>query len=627
MALFKNVTNFPIPVMINGSRRLIKAGELVHGPENLISIPGIVLIKDTTKTVIPQPTNVNIREPIPVPVSISAPKRAEPVTVVSQDGNIKTDLSAEINTEIEYLTEMKNLGRNPTVTIAILTKNAFNLITDCCNSIFAKVKYEHVTLAICDTGTTNGQVKDYYNTLPDKCKELGWKYKFIQLESYHFSKNYNDVARQTDTDYILIQNNDTVARNDYVTEMMYAGILRRVGSVGCRMLYRDDTIQHDGQSLFNGPNETFGGLGHVNLKRSLNQVPADENFMSLAHGNTAAGALMRTKEYIQIGGMDERYKDIFQDVDLMVKIPHMLNKFNYCNKEAVITHLDNASRFGEGSDPKRNAAMWDDTAYIKERVISNNWIQFKRPRQYDISIITLVYNFDHYKDFLNSIKLQNGSHQVEIIGIPNFFNMFKSAYKGLNIATDTANGKYIIYCHDDIIVDENWLNKIKAHIGELESQNVNWGVLGPAGVFLDSSKCAFYLKDHNGQPVSRTNSSVIREGTRHNVFSLDELCLITKKSNKLRFTDKLMHGFHFYGANLCVEAITRGMKNYAIDAYCYHRSDGTKNISSPEKYKIYETCAKNFHNYAKLKGLKSWRTTTAMAANDTITLFAKSNSS
>lgn len=611
MSLFQNTTLHPIPLMLNGIRKTIRPGEQFHGPDHLASIPGITMINPINRTVINKITNVE--------------KKITPSQqLITPVNRPMTDYTQELNDEIKYLSYMKNLGRNPSVTIAILTKNRFELISDCCESIFDKVKYSEATLMIVDTGTTDTQVREYYTTLQKKCSEKNWNYKFVQLESYHYSKNYNTaIFNYVDTEFVLIQNNDTVALNDYVTEMMQTACIRKVGSVGCRMVYPDKTsIQHDGQTIFNAPNEQFGSASHVNLRVRKENIPQEQSYTHFVDGNTAAGVLMRTEDYKTVKGFDETFSDIFQDVHLMIKIPQILNRYNYCNRIANIIHIDNASRLHGGVDHKKHVQMWEDTHYLRKTLIENRWGKIKRPRQVDFSIITPVYDLHNYTDFIDSIKKQVGNHSYEIIAIPNFYNIFNSAYKALNTGADLASGKILIYCHDDIVVTPNWLNKIKEHLSVLESQNIKVGVVGPAGI-THSEQSAYYLLNEAGVEFYKLNNTILAHQPRYQVQTLDEMCLITYKSNNLRFDDIQLTGWHFYGANICFKAASKGLLNFSIDAYLHHKSDGSKNISTTNSYNSYEECAKRFDTWARQYGIANWRTTTARCSNNTLHLYPK----
>lgn len=609
MSLFQNTTLHPIPLMLNGIRKTIRPGEQFSGPENMSSIPGITLVNQTTKTVIQESKNKNLDVNI-IPQNFMQINKP-------METNIKN-----FKEDIDYLEHMKSLGSSPSVTIAILTKNRFDLIKNCCESIFEKVLYPNVTLMIIDTGTTEKDVKIYYETLNEKCNKKNWKYKFIQLSNYHYSKNYNEaINNNVDTEFVLIQNNDTVALNDYVTKMIRIAIIRKVGSVGCRMVYPDlNSIQHDGQTIFNAANEQFGSASHIHLRVNKNEVAPDYSNTHFVDGNTAAGVLLRTEDFKKIKGFDEKFSDIFQDVHLMIKIPQLLNRFNYCNRKANIIHLDNASRLQTGIDQQKHVQMWEDTHYLRKILIENRWGKLKKPKNYDFSIITCIYDLENYKKLVKCIESQLGNYNIELISIPNFFNTFDSAYNALNAGADIASGNILIYCHDDIEFANNWLNKVKDHIEALKSQKIPIGVLGPAGI-TKTEQSSYYLIDENQNKISKNDPHILASAPRYQVQTLDEMCLITLKTNDLRFDDSLMSGWHFYGANICLKALSKGLNNFSIDAYVYHKSDGIKNLNTLEKYKQYEECAKRFDTWAKNEGFLKWRTTTAKCENNNLHLY------
>lgn len=608
MAVFKNTTNHPVKIIVNGNRKTIKPGTIIHGPDSLETIPGLTLINKTLKTVIPN-KNDPISHAKKIPDKIT---NSQKISKFDEKGS--TSLTDKINKEIKHLETYKNYGDLPSVTIAILTKESYKLIKDCCESIFKHVKYPKVSILIIDTGTKNETVFKYYKSVKAKCKERNYGYKLIQVGNYHFGKNYNEaIFNHVSTDYVLIQNNDTKAINDYITKMMQLISINKIGSVGCRMFYPDKKIQHDGQGIY----DRFGRLispGHVNFKLKKEQLHGSQNRPTLVDGNTGAGVLVKTNDFKTVGGFDEKYKDIFQDVDLMVKINNLIGKFNYCHRNAEIIHLDNASRFQKGLDINRVHQMYEDTAYFKNKISKYRWNKIP-PEECDISIITLVHDMKEYKNLTDSLKNQKGKHKIEIIAIPNFYNQFESIPLALNNALDVCNGKNVIFIHQDVIVPKDWLNKIRKHIQQLDAERINWGVLGPAGITIDS-KPYYYLSDSSLKKMHK------QDKPRNEVFCLDEMCLIINKRNGLRFTDSKLNGFHFYGGDICVTAQTRGLKNFAIDVYCFHNSyDGRKNLMTEDSYKKFVDQAKKFHIMLREKGIKKWRTTTAMGLNNKIIFY------
>lgn len=616
MPKYVNNTNNLITIVVNGQRKKIYPNKTINGGIELGSVPGLKMVSDKNKTIIPSSkSNKNNIEQKTNIINNSKYKKLE----ITE--NIKTDFSQLI--EYELIHQNKFLNNYPSVTIAILTKDSYKLITDCCNSILKHVKYKNTTLMICDTGSTDRSVLNYYNILKTDCKKKGFNYQVCNVGEYHFSKNYNNAIRNhVKTDYVIIQNNDTIALNDYVTKMMKLAVINKVGSVGTRLYYPNKNIQHDGQIIFQ-PNKKhkLGTAGHVNLNQNpRNLKPEENNGVKLVDGNTGACVLIKTSIFKNVGGFDENFSDIFQDVDLMIRIPEKFNKFNYCIRDSELIHYDNASRLKSGLSPKKAQDMRKDSYYLYNKCEQNKWNK-KLPKNPDFSIITLIKNIDQYKDLLNSLRCQIGKHTIELIGIPNYHNLYDSCFDALNNGIDVSSGNYLIMCHEDINVPSNFLNKIKMNINDLEEKNQRWGVIGPAGVSLDKIDSAFYLLDEK-MKILNNNHNDVNNKNNQEVFSLDELCLITKKSNGIKFDDKKLKGFHFYGCNLCINSKFKGFKNFAIDSWCHHKSDGYKNINTKEKYTNFCRSALDFHYYLRNIGLNKWRSTTALGLNKEIIMFA-----
>jgi hypothetical protein len=110
----------------------------------------------------------------------------------------------------------------------------------------------------------------------------------------------------------------------------------------------------------------------------------------------------------------------------------------------------------------------------------------------------------------------------------------------------------------------NWIAVLFEQISLIEKTNKNWGVLGTFGV-AKNGMFAGHLIDPSGHFHCLPLSAEVQ--------SFDEHCLITRKDRALRFDEELS-GFHFYGADICLEAMAKGMTNYAVDVCVEHLSLG-----------------------------------------------------
>jgi hypothetical protein len=155
---------------------------------------------------------------------------------------------------------------------------------------------------------------------------------------------------------------------------------------------------------------------------------------------------------------------------------------------------------------------------------------------------------------------------------------FDSAAKAYNDAIDRAVNDLIVFCHQDILLPEPWLSQLECALRHLEVHDPKWGVLGSCG------------STQVGGGWGRVYSSgrgVIGEPPQQpaEVQTLDEIVLILRRSSGLRFDDSLPH-FHFYGTDICLRAAKRGMKSYAISAFCIHNTH--QYLVLPKEF--YECC-------------------------------------
>jgi hypothetical protein len=141
---------------------------------------------------------------------------------------------------------------------------------------------------------------------------------------------------------------------------------------------------------------------------------------------------------------------------------------------------------------------------------------------------------------------------------------FDSAAKAYNDAIDRAANDLIVFCHQDILLPQAWLSQLDCALHHLELDDPKWGVLGSCGsTQVGGGWGQVYSSGRGviGQPPERPAE----------VQTLDEIVLILRKSSGLRFDDSLPH-FHFYGTDICLRAAKKGMKSYAISAFCIHNT-------------------------------------------------------
>ncbi len=603
MPLFRNISGSIISIVHNGRKIKIERGAQIDGPPHFKLYKGLVCA-----------------EALPNLPTVIPASKLRPIVGVAAHGEGNQQ---RINNAYNYINNYKT-GSLPSIGICILTKNHLDLIRDCCESIFFKVKYPNTKIYIFDTGTTQKDVLEYYETLKGRSIPV----EFVNMNYFHFSKNYNEGISKVDTDYVVIQNNDTVAVNDYVSKLMKIAIINKVGACGPRMFYKNGTIQHDGQIIYN-PDGTFGHPGHVNLGQPGNTPTGRFS----VNGITGAGLFINTELYKKIGGFDENFKDIYQDVYFNIKLKSM-GLVNICDRDAQIYHYDNTSRKELWNEKSEAGKMAQDSKYLysnlltKDTSLKSSGVE----KTFDFSIITLINNKEQYLNFLTKLKNQKFTGSFEVIALPNFNNEYTSCSEALNVGKDVSNGLYCIYCHQDLEVPSNWLEKIAGHIRELDMSKI--GFLGMAGVSKSSdapasnSEGACYLSDvvDLGKGFE-TLANMYRRGfgKRVEVQTLDELCIIGRKNLQLRFDETTFNHYHWYGADICLQALNVGLKNFAIDAECLHVSDGIGNFRKEiHRDKFVEGSIRLFNKWkAKFPYFRTTTTGFSVPKNEIQYLFTK----
>jgi hypothetical protein len=145
---------------------------------------------------------------------------------------------------------------------------------------------------------------------------------------------------------------------------------------------------------------------------------------------------------------------------------------------------------------------------------------------------------------------------------------YSSAAVAYNRGLEQAKTDLVVLAHQDVYLPSGWADSLRGVVDLLAKTDPNWGVLGVWGVNKASEGGTGFLYCTSEMRQLGNVFTGVRE-----VRSLDEVLLIIRKSSNLRF-DEQLPGFHMYGTDICLEAHRRGMKSYAIPAFCIHNTDG-----------------------------------------------------
>jgi GT2 family glycosyltransferase len=249
--------------------------------------------------------------------------------------NLPIDLKPK-NVYVPTITEkpFKKIGK---IAIIILTKGKTNLLYNCIESFYKNCNSELFDIFIGDTGSTRIEkewIKD--NILP-----MG-NIKLIEYDYYNFAQINNDVVKNHITnqyEFLLFSNNDIKLLNNVVYGMLKIfNDNKKVGTVGARLHYEDNTIQHDGIVTFIDKKRAFQ-VTHSNLRSYYNFTTNIKKVV----GSTGALLMIRKNVFERCGYFNENYISCFEDVELNLKCV-TLGLDNFYDGSLVSYHLESQTR-------------------------------------------------------------------------------------------------------------------------------------------------------------------------------------------------------------------------------------------------------------------------------------------
>ena len=235
------------------------------------------------------------------------------------------------------------------VSILIPTCDHIRDLETCVESIYARTTYPDFEILLIENNSKEEQTFRSYERMrkehPDTLKVLAW-----QGKGFNYSALNNFGARYATGEYLLLLNNDTeVITPGWLEEMVMYAQQKRVGCVGAKLLYPDDTIQHAGVGFGIG-----GVAGHLHkyFPATSDGYMGRLNYVQDVYGDTAACLLIRKEIYDEVHGLDESYAVAFNDVDFCVRVREA-GYTNVFTPFAQLYHYESKSRGMEDNPEKQ----------------------------------------------------------------------------------------------------------------------------------------------------------------------------------------------------------------------------------------------------------------------------------
>jgi GT2 family glycosyltransferase len=146
-----------------------------------------------------------------------------------------------------------------------------------------------------------------------------------------FAKACNQASKIAKSENLIFLNNDTEVTHGWV-EGLSRCILsdRRIGVVGCKLLYPDNTVQHAGVA--------FSQVKVHHIYRNFYPTHPAVNKHREFQAVTAACMLVPRELFLSLGGFDESFINGFEDLDFCFRARSKGFKVMYTPESVVIHH-------------------------------------------------------------------------------------------------------------------------------------------------------------------------------------------------------------------------------------------------------------------------------------------------
>ena len=219
------------------------------------------------------------------------------------------------------------------VSIIIPTKNGYKDVQRCVSSIIEKTTYQNYEIIMADNGSTDPKMHELYAEFE---QQLPGRFFVESIDiPFNFSTINNRAVKKAHGEYLLFLNNDTeVITENWLTLMVSFAQQERIGCVGAKLLYPNNTVQHAGVILGLGG---VAGHGHYGYPHGdlgyFGRLAINVNYSAV----TAACLLMKKADFDAVGGFEEAFTVAFNDVDLCLKV-QALGRDNVWLHEAELYH-------------------------------------------------------------------------------------------------------------------------------------------------------------------------------------------------------------------------------------------------------------------------------------------------
>jgi len=248
----------------------------------------------------------------------------------------------------------------PLVSIVIPTRNAGDLVERCIGSIVQKSGYRPYEILLVDNGSDDPDALRTFDHLAAR-----HAVRILRDDRpFNYSALNNAAARQARGEVLVLLNNDIeVISPDWLDRLVAILHQPRVGAVGAKLLFPDDTIQHGGVIL------GLGGLAahaHTGFHRSSAGYVGRAALQQDVSAVTGACLAVNRALFLEAGGLDEQDLTVaYNDVDFCLRLLQRGLRVIW-TPFAELYHHESATR-GYETTPEKRRRFAEEQAVMRRR--------------------------------------------------------------------------------------------------------------------------------------------------------------------------------------------------------------------------------------------------------------------
>ncbi len=280
----------------------------------------------------------------------------------------KIDADVMVDDKSLYYFVNYKIKKEPLVSIIIPTKDYAETLDTCLKSLFKKTEYHNYEVIVVNNNSEKKETYDLFNNYKKKYSN----FNVVDANyEFNYSKINNDAVKKSKGEYICLLNNDTeIITPQWLNIMVGFASQKHIGTVGAKLLYPDNTVQHGGIIL---------GLGGVASHAYIGSSKEDLGIYGRLRvpynyaGNTAACMVVSKDKFLEVGGLEEDLKVAYNDVDFNIKL---LEKgyYNVFVPQVEIYHYESKTR-GLDTTSKKMERFTKEQEYMYKKfndIINND---------------------------------------------------------------------------------------------------------------------------------------------------------------------------------------------------------------------------------------------------------------